>query len=733
MGRKRREKKVRERTGPLDGRELMALFRESKKPLSAREIFKALDLAKPDREAVRDALTELLEAGKIIQIRNAFGLAERMRLVTGLLEVHRGGIGFVIPEDPKRKDVFIPAQDMAGAWHGDRVVAAIVRERKDRRAEGRIVRILERGRKTLTAKVVKRMGQVFLCRPTDPRLDFGVMAGPADKALKPKPGEVVLLVPGDQVEFRLWEGEITEVLGPEQDVTVQEALVKTNHGVPTRFPSPALDQAAVLPEAPGPEDFAGREDLRGLPFVTIDGATARDFDDAVFVERKGKGHRLWVAIADVAHYVRPGTPLDREAEERGNSYYFPRSVEPMFPERLSNGLCSLNPDVPRLAMAVRLEVSAQGQPGEFAVFPAVIRSQARLTYGQVKRAVLDGDAGERAALGGLLPMLEEAETLARRMNARRLARGTLDFDLPEPEILFNLSGETVDIRPKVRHFGHQIIEEFMIAANEAVAEFLSERESPCLYRVHPEPDAEKLENLFKLLERTRPPDQPKRPRPKEITPEDLQKLLEEVRDTDREFLVNRLLLRSMMQARYSPVNEGHFGLASTCYCHFTSPIRRYADLVVHRLVRVALAGPKQVREPVPGHKALLGLGTHLSRRERTAMEAEREILKRVTVLFLKDKVGQTFEGVISSMMDFGFWVELKEVLAEGMVRLSSLSDDYYGYLPDQEMILGSRTGRVFRLGQVVRVVLEDVNLDRLEVNLRLAPEGRKGSTRREGK
>ncbi len=733
MGRKRKDRNARERTQAPDARELMGLFRESKKPLSGREIFKALGLAKPHREAVRDALAELLEAGRIIQIRNAFGLAERMRLVTGQLEVHRGGIGFVIPEDPKRKDVFIPAQDMAGAWHGDRVVAAIVRERKDRRAEGRVVRILERGRKTLTAKVVKRMGQVFLCRPTDPRLDFGVMAAPADKGLKPKPGEVVILVPGDQVEYRLWEGEITEVLGPEQDVTVQEALVKTNHGVPTRFPSPALDQAAALPEAPGRADFADREDLRGLPFVTIDGATARDFDDAIYVERKGKGHRLWVAIADVAHYVRPGTPLDREAEERGNSYYFPRSVEPMFPERLSNGLCSLNPNVPRLAMAVRLEVSAKGLPGDFAVFPAVIQSQARLTYGQVKRAVLDKDEAERAALGGLLPMLEEAETLARRMNARRLARGTLDFDLPEPEILFNLSGETVDIRPKVRHFGHQIIEEFMIAANEAVAEFLSERESPCLYRVHPEPDAEKLENLFKLLDRTRPPDQPRKPRPREVTPQDLQALLEEVRGTEREFLVNRLLLRSMMQARYSPVNEGHFGLASTCYCHFTSPIRRYADLVVHRLVRAALAGAGQVRAPLPGHKALLGLGTHLSRRERTAMEAEREILKRVTVLFLKDKVGRTFEGVISSLMDFGFWVELKEVLAEGMVRLSSLSDDYYSYLPEQEMILGSRTGRAFRLGQPVRVVLEDVNLDRLEVNLCLAPDQSGRAGRRGGK
>ena len=479
MGRRRGKKVEKERRASVETRELLALFRESRKPLSGREIFKALGVDRSGRASVRDGLTELLESGTIIQIRNAFGLAERMRLVTGVMEVHRGGIGFVLPDDPRRKDVFVPAHDMAGAWHGDRVVVAIVRERKDRRAEGRVVRILERGRKTLTAKVLKRMGQVFLCRPTDPRLDFGVMAAPRDKGLKPEPGLIVTLEPGVQVEFRLWEGEILDVLGPEEDVAVQEALVKTNHAVPTRFPSPALDQAEALPEAPGPEDFRGREDLRGLPFVTIDGATARDFDDAVFVESRGRAFRLWVAIADVAHYVRPGTPLDREAEERGNSYYFPRSVEPMFPERLSNGLCSLNPNTPRLAMAVRLDCSAKGVPGDFSVFPAVIESHGRLTYGQVKRALLDKDEEERKGLGSLLPMLEKAERLARLMNARRSERGSLDFDLPEPEILFNLSGETEDIRPKVRHFGHQIIEEFMIAANEAVATFLSERELPC--------------------------------------------------------------------------------------------------------------------------------------------------------------------------------------------------------------------------------------------------------------
>lgn len=273
----------------------------------------------------------------------------------------------------------------------------------------------------------------------------------------------------------------------------------------------------------------------------------------------------------------------------------------------------------------------------------------------------------------------------------------------------------------------------MIAANEAVATFLSERELPCLYRVHPEPDADKLKNLFQLLARTDGENAGKRALPKEITPSDLQALLDEVEGTEREFLVNRLMLRSMMQARYSPVNEGHFGLASECYCHFTSPIRRYADLVVHRLVKTALSGAGQTRDPIPAHKALAALGTHLSRRERTAMEAEREILKRVTVLFLKDKVGRTFSGVISSLMDFGFWVELGDVLAEGMVRLSSLDDDYYTYMSDREMIVGGRTGRIFRLGQAVEVVLEDVNLERLEVNLVLARGAGGKSPRRGGK
>ena len=394
----------------------------------------------------------------------------------------------------------------------------------------------------------------------------------------------------------------------------------------------------------------------------------------------------------------------------------------MLPPRLSNGLCSLNPGQDRLAMAVRLDFTKGGSLRRSALFPAVIASHARLTYSQVKRAVLESDGKEcrriERTAPGVLPMLLRAERLARELARRRGARGSLDFDLPEAEILFDEEGGAADIRPKVRHFGHRIIEEFMIAANEAVAAFLSGRGLPCLFRVHPPPDQDKLRALFALLARTEPEGRRAFFAQKGFEPEpaDLQRLIAQVTGTDKEFLVNRLLLRSMMQARYAPQNEGHFGLASQCYCHFTSPIRRYADLVVHRLVKAALA-PGSLA--LPGGKRLARAAEHLSRQERIALEAEREILKRVTCLFLRDQIGRTFRGVIASLADYGFWVELSEVVAEGMVRLSTLHDDYYAYLRERELILGSRTGRTFRLGQAVSVRLADVSLDRLEVTLTL--------------
>jgi ribonuclease R len=698
----------------IDRNAVLRLFKERGKPLSLKDVLGGLKAHKLHKAQVMHILDSLAETGRLIRIKEAWGLAESMNLVAGKLEVQRSGVGFVICDDKRRKDIFVNPRDMGDAWHGDRVAVAVTRQHGDK-AEGRVARILERIAQTLPCRVERRLRQgMYLCRPTDPRHRQAFILEIAPGEESPDLGDILTLAPGDKLDHDLFAAALVEYLGVENDVAVQERMVKLNHGVPGPFPASCLAQADALPRVPAAGDFLSREDLRELGFVTIDGAKARDFDDAILVREDGRGFRLWVAIADVSHYVPEGSPLDREAMERGNSYYFPQSVEPMFPEALSNGLCSLNPGVPRLAMVVETAFSAQGTPGESRYYPAVIESKARLTYSQVNRALLLADPEERTAIAPVLPMLETAEKLARAINARRLERGSLNFDLPEPEVLFNLQGEAVDIRPRVRHFGHQIVEEFMIAANEAVARLLTEHGAPTPYRVHPEPDPDKLETLFNVLKRTdiglSLPDKP--------TPRGLQDILTKAQDTDMEFLTSRLMLRSMMQAKYHTHNLGHYGLASECYCHFTSPIRRYADLMVHRGLKAVLGGA----EPPVGVKKMQGICDHISQRERVAMEAEREILKRMTVLFMQDKVGQTFGGIISSLADFGFWVELTEVIAEGMVRLSTLTDDYYALFPERQELLGQRTGRRFRLGQSVRVELTDVHLGRLEMNLKLAGE-----------
>ncbi|CCH49964.1 ribonuclease R [Pseudodesulfovibrio piezophilus] len=716
---KKKRQQPRPSTPPLSLSLLLKLFREIKRPLSRAEVVRELKLKKRDKPAVKEMLAALVEQGKLIRMRRGYGLAESMNCVTGQLEIQRGGFGFVIPEDSRRKDIFINQRDINEAWHGDKVVAVVIKENKGQRNnEGRIIRVLERGRKTLPVKLYKKMRNGdWLCRPTDPRLAFGIMAELEDQTLELKQGDIALCEPGERIDPTMWEGRITSYLGPESDISVQEALVKSNHTIRLRFPSGSISQAEALPNEPAEKDIRGRKDLTSKQFITIDGATAKDFDDAILVEKMPRGYRLWVAIADVSHYVPEGSPLDKEALERGNSYYFPQSVEPMFPERLSNGLCSLNPNVKRLVMVARMDTDDKGVTRNTKVFPAVIESHARLTYGQVKLAILDKEEDTRAKIAHILPMLELAEELARKINTLRSRRGSLDFDLPEPEILFDVDGETTDIRPKKRHFGHQLIEEFMIAANEAVAHFLIQKDLPCLFRIHPPADEERLKTMFRLLAQT----DKSITMPKEMTPKAIQALVASQKGTDKEYIVNRMLLRSMKQAKYSPENEGHFGLASEEYCHFTSPIRRYADLVVHRLVKSALSldDTSQPTSSIPGQKRLFNIAEQISKRERAAMNAEREILKRVMVLFMRDKVGGTFGGVISHITDYGFYVELREVMAEGMVRLSTMDDDYYTYWAHREMLVGERTGQAFKLGQTVEVILEDVSLERLELNFKL--------------
>jgi ribonuclease R len=422
------------------------------------------------------------------------------------------------------------------------------------------------------------------------------------------------------------------------------------------------------------------------------------------------------------------SPLDAEAEARGNSCYFPLSVEPMLPEALSDGLCSLKPLVPRLVMVADMNFSASGVSAGARFYPAVIRSRARLTYGQIERGLLLGEEEEAAALAPFLPMLREAERLARLLLERRTERGSLDFDLPEAEFRFDEKGRLTGIAPRRRHFGHRIIEECMIAANEAVAAFLEERGEPVLYRVHQAPDPDKLMELMDYLGRSAPggPVSRRGRRRSKIplpTGKDLQRILAEVRGTPREYPVTRLVLRTMMQARYQPENEGHFGLASACYCHFTSPIRRYADLLAHRALKSALG----LNDPAEGkaltRSRLESLGARVSLAERTAMEAEREIHKRLCILLLRDRVGEIFDGIVSGVTDFGIFVELPEVSAEGMASLAGLDDDYYDYVPERRELRGRRTRRTFALGGKLRVRLTDVHPARLEISLAILTEG----------
>ena len=697
----------------VDEAGLLRLFREHKHPLREKELLRLTRTHRERKAGLMELLDRLVAQGKLVRLSNGYGLTREMPLVAGELQVQRGGMGFLIPEDRRRADIYIPASGFGPAWHGDKVLAAVLPARKGKRAEGRVARVVEKGPRTIAVQVVNPLTPgLCLARPTSPRHPFSVLLS-CNASEKLHSEEVVVARCTDQLEPRLWRGELVRRLGDETTVAVQEELVKLNHDIPGSFPKSVLGEARNRESGFSDALAQARRDLTDLGFVTIDGATAKDFDDAVFVREQERDFVLFVAIADVSAYVSPGSALDVEALNRGNSYYFPTSVEPMLPEALSNNLCSLRPDEPRLVMVAEMRFGPAAEPRGSRFYPAVIRSAARLTYDQVKRALLDREPEEEKHLAAHLPMLERAERLARALLAARQARGSIDFDLPEPELVITLQDRPGDIQPRERHFAHQLIEEFMLAANEAVAGFLESKGVPFLYRVHPEPKQDKLDALFSLLAGT----DLREKLPEERDAKALNRLIHSARDTDLEFVVNRLLLRSMQQAGYSPKNEGHFGLASSSYCHFTSPIRRYADLVVHRSLKFALGLDAT---PVPGFRQLKEVGQKISALERKAVDAEREIIKRMGVLLLSGHVGREFEGVVSSVADFGFWVELTEFMVEGMVRLSTIHDDYYVFDTRMQTLRGRRTGRSFRLGQRIRVRLTNTDMGRLEADFTLA-------------
>jgi ribonuclease R len=709
--REKREGRKRKQEG-FSAAEILGLMEGKKHSFLLKEVLFDLGLKKERRREVRDQLEDLVRDGKLVKVRrNRYALPSKVNLVVGKLKCHPDGYGFVIPEKEGEADVFINPRNLKEAMHGDRVVASI--ESSGRRGrEGRIVRVLERKHQRMVGTFIRERHDAYVL-PEDEKILQRVRI-PEEDTKRAKPGQIVVAeithFPGERTGP---QGRITQILGYPDDPEVEVQVILHKYDLPYRFSPGAAREAQALALGPMPREVADRVDLREIPTFTIDGEKARDFDDAVSIEREADGSaKLYVSISDVSHYVGEGTALDEEAYLRGTSVYFPDRAISMFPAELSNEICCLHPRVDRLTMTVELAYDGRGTPRGVRFYPSIIRSDERLTYTLVRKILIDDDRELRQQYRPLVPSLEAMADLSQALRRRRMERGAIDFDLPEPEVILNLQGEAEEIIRAERNLAHQIIEEFMIAANEAVARFMEEGHLPFLYRIHEPPSAASVEEFRKFIShlglRMKKESAP--------SPKEFQRILLEAKGRPEEKMINNLLLRSMRWARYSARNLGHFGLASTSYTHFTSPIRRYPDLIVHRLLKRALS-EKEGKTTV---EELASKADHLSQRERVAMEAEREIVDRYRVRFMKDKIGELFDGVISGVATFGLFVELQEVYAEGLVKLAGLRDDYYQYDEKRQWIVGARSRKVFKIGDEVRVKVERVDVERRHIDLVLA-------------
>lgn len=639
---------------------------------------------------------------------------ERM---VGRLDVHYDGYGFVIPDEKKRGDVFIPPHAMAGAMDGDRVEATVNR-RRGSRADGRVVKIVGRGKRQIVGRFERGSSGALVV--SNLRRQPFTLKVPSDKTLGAVDGQtVVARILQYPDSGKSAAGEVIQILGERGKADTEIEITIAQHELPKGFPEAALQEARRFSPQVEEDQWRGRRDLRSFPIVTIDGENARDFDDGVFVVRLESGYKLFVAIADVSHYVLPQTAINAEGYQRATSVYFPDRCIPMLPEELSNHLCSLRPAEDRLSFVTEIDFDLQGRKTAADFYKAVIKSAARLTYTQVKRMMIDLDVGLRAAHSALLPHLEVAFELFEILRKRRMARGSIDFDLPEPEFVLDMEeGVATSILKAPRTAAHMLIEEFMIAANEAVAETMADRDLPMIFRVHDKPDPEKIgdfrimaHNLGYAL-----------PSVEKMSSKDLARLVQQVRGKPEERLLNTILLRSLKQAVYSPHNAGHFGLASKKYTHFTSPIRRYPDLIVHRLLHEALQeeGKKPTKKFTDKRmEQLEEMADHCSKMERKAMEAEWEIRDLMVALFMKDKVGEEYEGVISGVTKFGFFVELLTYFVEGLVPLFTLTQDQYEFDEKHHELRGRGRKKRFRIGDrvMIRVVKVDMERRKLEFAL----------------
>ncbi|MBU3188719.1 ribonuclease R [Clostridium bowmanii] len=681
------------------------------KPMNIKELSKMFHINKSDIKEFTDLLSEMEKSGEIVKTRTQhYGIPEKMGLVIGKFQGHQRGFGFVIAE-VERPDIFIPADNVNGAMNGDKVLAKILKEEnKGKKCEGEITRIIERSNKTIigTYDDSKNFGFVVA---DDKRIAQDIFIPKAERN-GAKTGQIVIAEITEWPEQRRNpEGRIIEILGDKGDQGIDILTIIKKHKLPEEFPQKVEDFAANIVEEIPKEEYARRTDLRNLQMVTIDGEDAKDLDDAVSIEVLANGnYRLGVHIADVSNYVKEKNPLDIEALNRATSVYLIDRVIPMLPKKLSNGVCSLNPKLDRLALTCFMEIDKSGKTVDHEIVESVIKTNERMTYTDVTKILRDKDEETIKKYDYLYEDFKHMEDLCSILNKKRMGRGAIDFDFTECKIILNEFGKPVDIVPYERGTANRIIEEFMLIANETVAEHMFWLNVPFVYRIHEDPDEEKLihfsefaHNLGYAMKWG-----------KEIHPRMLQEVIASVKGKKEEMVLSTLLLRSMMKAKYSPECVGHFGLASKYYCHFTSPIRRYPDLMIHRIIKEVINGGLSEKRTERLKKEVEIASKQSSDMERVAMEAEREVDDLKKAEYMNERIGQEFEGIISSVTNFGLFVELPNTV-EGLVHMSSLDDDYYVFDERHLTLVGERTKKMYKLGEAVKIVVSKVDLASHEV------------------
>jgi len=704
-------------SNPLPSREyILEIMEKEGAPVQTGNLYQLLGIGEQDREIFNRRLNAMEREGQIMRNRKgALCIAEKINLIAGRVQGHADGFGFLIP-DAGGDDLFLSPKEMLTVMHGDRAMVRPAGLDRRGRPEGKIVEVLERATKRLVGHLIRERG-VVLVAAEDKRIHHDVLIPPG-KDMKAKAGQIVMVELIEQPSAHTQPiGKVVEILGNYADPGMEIEIALRKHNLPYQF-SPAAEKAAEkFSSTVQAQDWKGRVDLRSLLLITIDGETARDFDDAVYCEPQGSGWRLVVAIADVSFYVRPGDALDKEAYDRGNSVYFPRRVIPMLPEALSNGLCSINPDVERLCMVCDMQIDGRGEIQRYKFYPSVMRSKARMTYTKVHEMLADPTCKLAQEQAWLMPHLQNLQALYNVLAKAREKRGAIEFETMETLMVFNEHGKIERIEPVVRNEAHRLIEECMLAANVCASDFLKAHQHPVLYRIHAGPSAEKLTKLRDFM--------------KEFgftleggdTPhaKDYSKLLNRIKGRPDEQLLQTVLLRSMQQAVYSPDNVGHFGLAYESYTHFTSPIRRYPDLLVHRAIKAVLENKKYKA----GDWAELGM--HCSLTERRADDATRDVDAWLKCYYMQDKVGESFDGTVSGVTSFGLFVALDGIYIEGLLHITELGNDYFQHDNVRHVLTGERTGKSFRLGDRLRIKVVRVDMETSKIDFVL-DDGSKDAT-----